>query len=105
MCGVQVITMGTACKVDALPLNIYAYCPEFDFANEIWKWAVKMAAAIAEVGIQSSVTAAGELQVIAHLEPLQQRYSAIMDDQGYLDSVLSQGAGESYCSFSKHCYP
>jgi len=34
------------------------------------------------------------MQVIAHLEPLQRRYSAIMDDQGYLDSVLSQGAGE-----------
>ena len=36
----------------------------------------------------------GDAQVIAHLEPLQQRYSAIMEDDGYLDSVLAEGAGE-----------
>ncbi len=35
------------------------------------------------------------MQVIAHLEPLQQRYNAIMEDDGYLDSVLAQGTGES----------
>ena len=33
------------------------------------------------------------IQVIAHLEPLQQRYSGIMADEGYLDSILAQGAG------------
>ena len=33
------------------------------------------------------------VQVIAHLEPLQQRYSSIMEDEGYLDSILAQGAG------------
>ena len=33
------------------------------------------------------------MQVIAHLEPLQQRYSSIMADEGYLDSILAQGAG------------
>ncbi len=33
--------------------------------------------------------------MIAHLEPLQQRYSAIMEDDGYLDSVLARGAGKS----------
>ena len=33
------------------------------------------------------------MQVIAHLEPLQQRYSGIMADEGYLDSILAQGAG------------
>ena len=33
------------------------------------------------------------MQVIAHLEPLQQRYSGIMADEGYLDGVLAQGAG------------
>lgn len=36
------------------------------------------------------------LQVIAHLEPLQQRYSAIMEDEGYLDTVLAQGAGRHF---------
>ena len=35
------------------------------------------------------------MQVIAHLEPLQQRYNAIMEDEGYLDSVLARGAGNS----------
>ena len=33
------------------------------------------------------------MQVITHLEPLQQRYSSIMADEGYLDSILEQGAG------------
>jgi hypothetical protein len=28
------------------------------------------------------------------LEPLQQRYSLIMSDAGYLDEVLAKGAGE-----------
>ena len=33
------------------------------------------------------------MQVIAHLEPLQQRYNSIMADEGYLDSILARGAG------------
>ncbi|CAL5222145.1 g4467 [Coccomyxa viridis] len=33
--------------------------------------------------------------VIAHLEPLQQRYNAIMEDEGYLDSVLARGADKA----------
>ncbi len=32
-------------------------------------------------------------QVVAHLEPLQQRYKLIMEDEHYLDEVLAQGAG------------
>lgn len=35
------------------------------------------------------------LQVVAHLEPLQQRYNLIISDEGYLDEVLAKGAGES----------
>ena len=38
---------------------------------------------------------ASDAQVIAHLEPLQQRYAAIREDEGYLESVLARGAGTS----------
>ena len=31
--------------------------------------------------------------MVAHLEPLQQRYNLIMSEQGYLDEVLAKGAG------------
>ena len=42
------------------------------------------------------------MQVIAHLEPLQQRYSGIMADEGYLDSILAQGAGRLSTLFPVH---
>ena len=38
---------------------------------------------------------AGYVQVIAHLEPLQQPCSAIMNDTGHLPNVLAEGAGEA----------
>ena len=38
----------------------------------------------------------GCVQVVAHLEPLQQRYQLIMGDEGYLDEVLARGAGEGH---------
>ena len=47
------------------------------------------------------------MQVIAHLEPLQQRYSGIMADEGYLDSILAQGAGRLSTPFpvpAQLCY-
>ena len=43
------------------------------------------------------------MQVIAHLEPLQQRYSSIMADEGYLDSILAQGAGRLSIMFPSAC--
>ncbi|CAL8465216.1 g4751 [Coccomyxa elongata] len=33
--------------------------------------------------------------VVAHLEPLQQRYNLIMEDKSYLDEVLAKGAGDA----------
>ena len=47
------------------------------------------------------------MQVVAHLEPLQQRYSGIMADEGYLDSILAQGAGRLsalHCSQCLHSF-
>lgn len=43
----------------------------------------------------SAERTADHRQVVAHLEPLQQRYNLIMEDKTYLDEVLAKGAGMS----------
>ena len=58
---------------------------------------VRRQASSARPTVGSHLSSKGvHLQVIAHVEPLQQRYTAIMEDEGYLDTVLAQGAGKQF---------